>query len=222
LSSRVDDVAAAVMSELGGMEAMKLEKLVYYVEAWHVAMTDSPAFGEPVEAWRDGPVVDHLYQQHKRSFRVHSWPSGDPSKLSPLTRELVRTVCGVYGDLSGDDLSELTHAEEPWRAARRGYADHERSRRAISHDLMRNYYGARKLAGRYPSDLAVGGLNYAYVARADRDEVRGMVEDLKDTIRRRRESHGNDESVDVPVSRHKIDGPAFRASQTARRTRPKR
>lgn len=174
MTIRVDDVARALVDRHGSMEAMKLEKLVYYVQAWHVAVHGDPVFGEPIEAWRDGPVVDHLYQQHRQRRHVSSWPSGDASCLTADASTLVDVVLGVYGDLSGDDLSQLTHSEGPWVSARRGYGPAERSRQVISVESLKDYYRGKKLAGRRPSDLAVRGIHYGVVGPVSDDDLRSM------------------------------------------------
>ena len=44
----------------GQMTAKKLEKLVYYAQAWHLARHQRPLFPETIEAWAQGPVVRHL------------------------------------------------------------------------------------------------------------------------------------------------------------------
>lgn len=51
------DVAATVLGNLGSVTAMKLEKLVYYCQGWHLAREGTLLFPEPIEAWREGPVV---------------------------------------------------------------------------------------------------------------------------------------------------------------------
>lgn len=49
--------------ELGGeMEAAKLESLVYFSQAWHLAATGLPMFNEPIEARAEGPVVAVLHE----------------------------------------------------------------------------------------------------------------------------------------------------------------
>ncbi|WP_307850044.1 MULTISPECIES: type II toxin-antitoxin system antitoxin SocA domain-containing protein [unclassified Saccharopolyspora] len=42
------------------MTAMKLQKLVYYSQAWHLVWDERPLFDEPVQAWANGPVVPDL------------------------------------------------------------------------------------------------------------------------------------------------------------------
>jgi uncharacterized phage-associated protein len=40
---------------------LKLQKLLYYAQGWHLAFFDVPLFEDPIEAWRHGPVVGSLY-----------------------------------------------------------------------------------------------------------------------------------------------------------------
>jgi uncharacterized phage-associated protein len=54
------DVAAYILSRQGRMTAMKLQKLVYYSQAWSVVWDERPLFPEKIEAWANGPVVRDL------------------------------------------------------------------------------------------------------------------------------------------------------------------
>ena len=40
---------------------LKLQKLVYYVQAWSLVWDDAPIFDEDFEAWVNGPVVRSLF-----------------------------------------------------------------------------------------------------------------------------------------------------------------
>ena len=55
--SNVHDVAAMILNEQGAMTAMKLQKLVYYCQAWHLVWDEECLFPERIEAWANGPVV---------------------------------------------------------------------------------------------------------------------------------------------------------------------
>jgi uncharacterized phage-associated protein len=159
--ANVDDVAAALIEQLGQMDAMKLQKLLYYAQGWHLAITDRRLFAEPVEAWRDGPVVSSVFQQHRGLRRIYAWPSGDPKRLTEEDRQLIDLVCTSYGHLSGDDLSRLTHTEAPWLGAREGLKPEDRSSKRIPDNALKAYFLGRELAGRTSADLAAGGLAVA-------------------------------------------------------------
>jgi len=119
---------------------MKLQKLVYYSQAWHLVWEDEPLFPEAIEAWANGPVVPALYGRHRGQFTINAWPHGDPTRLTEAERSSIQAVVDFYGGKSAAWLSQLTHSEDPWREARRGLAPGERSNRPISNAAMAEYY----------------------------------------------------------------------------------
>ena len=125
---------------------MKLQKLIYYCQAWSLVWDEKPIFRAEIEAWANGPVVRTLYDKHRGIFKLSSWKYGDPSKLSRLERETIGAVLQYYGSRSSQWLSDLTHAEEPWRTARKGLAPGERGCQVISHAAMAEYYGSLSAA----------------------------------------------------------------------------
>lgn len=165
--SRVDDVAAAFIARLGPVDAMKLQKLLYYAQGWHLAITGQPLFTDSIEAWRDGPVVPAAYSGHAGRRKVSSWPSGNAAALDKDSAQLLDLVCASYGELSGDDLSKLTHNEEPWLQARRGLREDDPGDELITYDAMRRYFTGRELAGFTTADLAAGGLALDLLALPD-------------------------------------------------------
>jgi uncharacterized phage-associated protein len=148
-----DDVARYILDRRA-MTAMKMQKLVYYSQAWHLARTGAPLFEEPIEAWVNGPVVRELYDQHRGHFSLSAWPSGDPDALSADQRGIVEEILGTYGERSATWLSQLTHSEEPWRRAREGLPDTARSSAAIDPTVMEPYYRTQEENGRGPTAIA--------------------------------------------------------------------
>ncbi len=123
------------------MSTWKLQKLVYYCQAWHLVWEDERLFSDPIQAWANGPVVRSLYEQHRGQLMVATWPSGSSSRLAPGESSTVDIVLQTYGAMSGADLSALTHREAPWLLARSGLADGERGNSQIPLDSMAEYYG---------------------------------------------------------------------------------
>lgn len=138
----VHDVAAYILNRQGKMTAMKLQKLVYYCQAWSLVWDERPLFREKIKAWANGPVCTALYAEHKGKFDVGSWPQGNPDALTDRQRETVDAVLTFYGEKSPQWLSDLTHLERPWREARQGLADGERGNVEITHEAMAEYYGS--------------------------------------------------------------------------------
>lgn len=146
----VHDVAAYILEKRGTLTALKLQKLVYYSQAWSLVWDERPLFSEPIEAWANGPVVRSLYVQHRQQYNVASWPLGNVNNLSAEQRDTIDRVLAFYGDKSSQWLSDLTHKEAPWRIARRGLPDSARGDSVITHASMAEYYSA--LASRHQSD----------------------------------------------------------------------
>lgn len=137
------DVARFILEKLGPMSAMKLQKLVYYCQAWSLVWDERPLFPEKIKAWANGPVVTSLYGQHKGKFEVRAADiSGDASNLDGMGRDTVLGVIRFYGDKSAQWLSELTHQEAPWKNARAGLKPGERGNAEIKLSSMAEYYGS--------------------------------------------------------------------------------
>ena len=120
---------------------LKLQKLVYYAQAWYLALNDKPLFGDRVEAWVHGPVIPPLY----RRFRKHGWK---PITEKPRVRKIAGAiekhlvqVFSVYGHYSAWDLERMTHQEEPWIAARKGLEPDDEGHGEIAREHMRDFYG---------------------------------------------------------------------------------
>ena len=138
----VFDVAESILEMLSEpVTTWKLQKLVHYAQAWHLVWDEEPLFDEPIHAWAHGPVCPALYQKHKGSFEV-STVQGDSSRLNEDQRESVKAVVEHYGGFSGQQLSDLTHQEPPWKDARKGLSPLKRGKRVITHDAMVEYYGS--------------------------------------------------------------------------------
>jgi len=136
------DVAKYILGKRGPITAMKLQKLLYYSQAWSLVWEEAHLFPEPIEAWANGPVVREAYEMHRGQFLVTEWPLGDAEKLSPDQKETVDLVLDFYGKQSAQYLSDLTHAEDPWKLARKGVQDGDRGDAEITHALMAEYYGS--------------------------------------------------------------------------------
>lgn len=139
----VHDVAAYILRARGQMTAMKLQKLVYYSQAWSLVWDEKPLFGERIEAWINGPVVPDLYAMHRGNFEVSPpFPNGKPEALEAVQRETLDAVLRSYGDRTSQWLSDLTHSEAPWRDARRGLAPDQRGHAEITQAAMAEYYSS--------------------------------------------------------------------------------
>lgn len=134
------DVAKFILRECGELTAMKLQKLLFYCQAWSLVWEEEQLFGERIEAWANGPVIREIYDIHRGAFRVADWPKGNADVLTAAQQETVKSVIGFYADKTAQWLSDLSHREEPWINARKGLAEGERGSSEISCASMHEYY----------------------------------------------------------------------------------
>jgi uncharacterized phage-associated protein len=137
----VHDVAAYILKQRGTMTAMKLQKLVYYSQAWSLVWDEEPLFPERIEAWANGPVVYELYERHRGCFKVSEW-NGDPDALGDEQKKTVDSVLKFYGKMPSQELSNLTHQEDPWKNARKGMGTYTRGNSEITLSSMAEYYSS--------------------------------------------------------------------------------
>ncbi len=136
------DVAAYVLDYKGPMTAWKLQKLVYYCQAWSLVWDERPLFHARIEAWANGPVIPKLYKAHRGQFVVKVIGEGDPDNLTDEEVDTVDAVLKAYGGKSSQWLKDLTHSERPWCEARAGMRAGERGSKEITHEAMSEYYGS--------------------------------------------------------------------------------
>ncbi len=141
---KVNNVARYILERKGGhMSTMKLQKLVYYTQAWSLVWDEKPLFDSRIEAWANGPIIPDLYDQHRGLFTatIDTFPE-DSEKLTEDEKETIDVVLGAYGHLNGQQLSDLSHSERPWREARKGVEDGASSTNEVSKEVMQEFYSA--------------------------------------------------------------------------------
>jgi len=142
----VFDVVKYILTIKNNITAMKLQKIVYYCQAWSLVWDDKPLYKENIEAWANGPVVRELYEKHKGMYDIkkNSFTAnlGDISKLNEEQKDTIKAVIKYYGDRSSQWLSDLTHKEDPWKKAREGLLDGERGNLIISYASLDEYYSS--------------------------------------------------------------------------------
>jgi uncharacterized phage-associated protein len=132
----------------------KLQKLIYYIEAWNLVHLESPLLDEDFEAWVHGPVVPQLYHElkefgfNKLEVVNDQFDTVDEeikaiikdNNLSDNQLELIYSVLNKYSSLSSLELELLTHNEAPWIEARIGFAPHQSCNNIIPKTRMKEFY----------------------------------------------------------------------------------
>lgn len=149
----INDVADFIivkMNEASWLNVLKLQKLMYYVQAWMLALHNRVCFPGEFQAWVHGPVNREIYNRFKDNksmySRVRPQDVREDFDLNDLPKWAVSHINEVleeYGDLTDDQLEEMTHQEKPWIEARGDCSPRERCEEDINPLTMREYYAAR-------------------------------------------------------------------------------
>lgn len=122
---------------------LKLQKLLYYAQGWHLALHGRPLFADPLEAWIHGPVVPSVY----RRFNGWGYRNIDedvaPPSLPRETAEFLDELAAEYMPLDAYELELMSHREAPWQNARGGLPPDAPSSARLSGADMRAYFRAR-------------------------------------------------------------------------------
>lgn len=121
---------------------MKLEKLVYYCQAWSLVWDDRSLFAEDFEAWANGPVCPELFKKHQGYYFLEADFFGELNKdiFSAEQIETMDSIIRDFGDKEPQWLSDATHSEAPWLEQRKGLKDGAPSHRIISKESMKRFY----------------------------------------------------------------------------------
>ncbi|MBO6044095.1 MAG: DUF4065 domain-containing protein [Acetobacter sp.] len=139
------------------IDQMKLQKLVYYAHAWHLALTQRPLFEEDIEAWPWGPVVRNIYIQTQHygrdpistklrqlvSKNDDSLVTSDfvtPHGVKDELKGFIEKIWNTHKKYTGIQLSNSTHADgEPWFIVSQCYdLDHQKP--SIPNSLIRDVF----------------------------------------------------------------------------------
>lgn len=120
---------------------LALQKLLYFVQSWSMAMLGEPIFCDSCQAWVHGAVYPGVYDIFKR-FKYKPLPKVEEAyELSEEELIILNAVKKYYFDVyNAKALEEICHRETPYIEARRGYADGEPCHIVIDKDQIRMYY----------------------------------------------------------------------------------
>ncbi len=145
-----DYVIHRVIESGESLSNLKLQKLLYYVQSWHLAFESKPLFNGKFQAWVHGPVSREIYSRFSDTKSLYSdinqediSQDFEPEKLDSDCKSHIDRVLSVYAKYSGPQLEEMTHKESPWVEAREGYSSWERCEVELNENTMMECYSKR-------------------------------------------------------------------------------
>ena len=147
-----DWILSKVNTQAGDtISPLKLQKLLYYCQAWYYTIFKKELFQENIEAWAHGPVVASQYARFAFMLRPDQIKIDqiniDPPVLEADADALLNEVLSIYGEHSASYLEALTHKETPWIEARKGIPEWVASTEIITKESMASYYSSLKSDG---------------------------------------------------------------------------
>ncbi|MCW8341989.1 type II toxin-antitoxin system antitoxin SocA domain-containing protein [Stenotrophomonas sp. SG1] len=128
------------------LNLLKLQKLLYYVQAWALATKGCGVFHNRFQAWVHGPVCREIYDRFKETHSLYNSVNADAAmrdSANTLPQDVlahIDEVLDAYAGFSGTQLEAMTHRETPWLQARGALAPAERCEAEIDESLMASYY----------------------------------------------------------------------------------
>lgn len=138
-----------ILKNYGPMSHLKLQKLLFYCEAYHLAYFDEELTGDSFEAWVHGPVSRKVYDQLKSVSMLYAdiKYNGDntpndlfDSQLISTQKEFISDVLNNLSSWKDIELEASTHNELPWIEARAGYSAGDKCDKEISKKTMSIFY----------------------------------------------------------------------------------
>lgn len=138
-----------------GISNLKLQKILYFIQAYFLISTPSKCFYEKIEAWDFGPVVPEAYREYKQYGgmwipsiskiyfldRENPWKSEAipyfDNVIEKADKERIDAVVDKFSDYSATGLVTLTHAQAPWINAYEKGKSNE-----ITTDAIKEYFDA--------------------------------------------------------------------------------
>lgn len=129
---------------------LKLQKLMYYIQGWHLGYKKERIIDTAFEAWVHGPVSRKLYNRFKDTKTLYSYIDKSDvivqdayNKIQEDDQKFIDYILCNYAGFSGVELEQKTHEEYPWQKTREGIQPLAACNREIDDKLLIDYFGAK-------------------------------------------------------------------------------
>lgn len=116
---------------------LKLQKLLYYAQAWYLVNYDKPLFKEAIQPWELGPVIREVYSKFKKfksSPIVYKSTGREAGVFTDKQLNYLNEFYDVFSKFTAHELVNMTHNELPWKEA------FEKNMEEIPLEIMKEHY----------------------------------------------------------------------------------
>lgn len=146
VSEKMLRAIAYVFEKLEEVTPLMLQKLLYFIQGIYSALYGKPIFAEDCRAWLHGPVYPEVYDLF-RDFKYNPIEDarfavleGTIDALTDEEKKVIDLVVNTFGIYGGKMLERITHNEDPWKEARKGYGDSIPSSELLTKERIMKYY----------------------------------------------------------------------------------
>lgn len=130
-----------------GMSKLKLQKLLYYCQGYHLAIHGKPMFEDKIEAWQHGPVVPEVYREFKgvqgnfiSPDKEGKLQQEDLKQIDQEKQHVIEEVFDLLGHYDAWKLRNKTHEEKPWIKAQEKAEKEQKTNVVIENKDMKEYF----------------------------------------------------------------------------------
>ena len=113
---------------------LKLQKLLYFVQAQFFRELGEPCFSDKIEAWSFGPVVVNVYHAYKIYGSMDITEVKEDiyiGIISTRDKNIINQVLELFSDTPIYELVDITLHQTPWIYAKRNPFDNEITKASI-------------------------------------------------------------------------------------------
>ena len=120
---------------------LKLQKLLYFVQAQFFIEYGEPCFRDKIEAWSFGPVVPDVYHTYKIYGSLDITKPEDDMNIDNISdehKETINSVLQTFSDTPVYEMVDITHHQTPWVRAKRNPFNNEITSESIQQFFCNN------------------------------------------------------------------------------------
>ena len=117
---------------------LKLQKILYFVQANFLVSANSACFEEEIEAWDFGPVAPEAYHEFKiyGSAEIPEFECRNADNLIvKKDKDLINEMVDQCAKYSASSLVEITHNQDPWNNVYEKYCNN-----TITNDSIKQFF----------------------------------------------------------------------------------